>query len=298
MLFSSFNFSPFQSFNFHPYHLFNHQSVRIVFRNFTRTLAAGTFNADEQAEPMSDFKWHQLLNAAQTLGVSEYAVSGMMNIAAANGTMIPATIQKEIAINTTETSEEQGAKESERDAKRQQARKFTNFFLNRKYNQLVYNEIHSIDTSIDTITLINLLISNMSRLISAQLDINRLADLGLFLRNNGNRIDFIKAERWIRALKMNRAANTIGSYLIILYGFSVEELPFMKRYDKRLYDKAYATFCTMLLSGEHPFTSQQSYADDTIRIDTTALKHLKILPSEALSRYFTSVFKKLTNIEE
>lgn len=272
--------------------------MRIVFRNFTRTLAAGTFNADEQAEPMSCFKWHQLLNAAQAVGVSEYVVRGVTNIAAANGTMIPATIQREIAANANETSDEQSAKESEQDARKPQTRKFTNFFLNRKYNQLVYNEIHSIDTSIDTITLMNLLISNMNSLISARPDINRLADLGIFLRNNGNRIDFIKAERWIRALKMRSTANLIGSYLIILYGFSDDELPFMKRYDKSLYGKVCATFCKMLLSEEQSIAYPKSGSDDTIRIDTTALKHIKVLPSEALSRYFTSVFKKITNIEE
>lgn len=272
--------------------------MRIVFRNFTRTLAAGTFNADEKAEPMSDFKWHQLLNAAQTAGVSEFVERGLTALYANNGATIPAAIRAEMAANASETNGKRGAKEDETSARKAQTRKFTNLFLNHKYNKLVYNEIHSIDTSIDTITLINLLISNMNCLISAQPDLNRLADLGLFLRNNGQRIDFVKVERWIRALKMRRAANLIGSYLIILYGFEADELPFMKRFDKSLYDKICAKFCEDLNSESQPNDSYVAADDETIRIDTAALKHVKVLPSEALSRYFTSIFKKITNIEE
>lgn len=261
-------------------------------------MAAGTFNADEKTELMSDFKWHQLLAAAQTVGVSEYVVRGIMNLSAANDNTIPATIQRELAANAGEKNGEKRAKEDEPNGRKAQTRKFSNFFLNHKYSKLVYNEIHSIDTSIDSITLMNLLISNMNSMISAQIDINRLADLGLFLRTNGNRIDFIKVDRWIRALKMRRAANLIGSYLIIFYGFESDELPFMKRYDKSLYGKICAKFCADLNNESQRSDGYKTADDDTIRIDTAALKHVKILPSEALSRYFSSLFKKLTNIEE
>ena len=51
--------------------------------------------------------------------------------------------------------------------------------------------------------------------------------MGRFLRKKGDKVDFIKLESWFHKLGVNRMAQLHGSVLISLFGFHIDELPFM-----------------------------------------------------------------------
>lgn len=269
--------------------------MKIVFRNFTRLLSSGAYDADEQIEPMSVFKWRQLLDISTAWQVCGFIESGILNVCATNKSIVPATVQNEACIRAAAQSGNQTHIKEKSLISQQHSKKFSCFYLNKRYRNLVFNEIHSIDTSTDTVTLINLLIDNMNCMFSSRMSLNRLINLGLFLRNRGDRIDFVKAETWIRSLKLGRAANTVGAYLIIYCGFSADEIPFLRKNKKSLYDKECRLFCRLT---DEKHISDNEEKSQGFGIDTEALKHIGLLPVEAISRYLSSIIRCLSNIEE
>lgn len=269
--------------------------MRIVFRNFTRLLSSGAFNADEQIEPMSVFKWQQLLDISTAWQVCNFIENGILNICATGKPLIPAAVQDEICTRATAQSRDPKRAKEKSITAQQHTKKFSCFYLNKRYSKLVFNEIHSIDTSTDTVTLINLLIDNVNCMFSSRVNLNRLINLGLFLRNRGDRIDFVKADSWIHSLKLDRAADIIGTYLIIYCGFNADEIPFLRKEKKKLYDKECRLFCRLTENRTASVCEEKSQG---FGIDTEALKHTAILPVEAVSRYMSSIIRCLSNIEE
>lgn len=267
--------------------------MRIVFRNFTRVLSIGAFNSNLPVEPMSDYKWYQLLNLAYTKNVSDIITKGILNILNTNKNLIPASIAE--SINADQDAHYGQLKKTARNTEK----KFQCSILNRKYNKLIFNERHSIDTSIECIELIDLLIASSQSILHSDLNIREIVRLGLFLREEGDKTDFIKVEKWISSLNMRKITNIIGSYLIILCGFEKDEIPFLKRYDVKLYGKTCKSLCKcMARERECIKTEDDGNGEQNYKVETGALKYLTTIPAEAISIFTVSILKSLSNIEE
>ena len=105
-----------------------------------------------------------------------------------------------------------------------------------KWREKVYDdERHSIDTSIETLDFLNIVIFNISYIERGTPSVQGLLVMAQYLRQQGDKVDFIKFEKWTRKLRISRLVSLLSSLLIEILGFEAEELP----YRFKLFPKAY-----------------------------------------------------------
>lgn len=126
--------------------------MEIIQRNFFRLLRSGAFADDELLEPMSAFKWRRLYQMVEVQGVADVFLRGVQKHSGEQGLNMP----EEILLR------------AEQDAQKQQSlaelvsRKvgMSMGMLNKRYVKLLDGERHSIDTSVETMDLLRLLVVN------------------------------------------------------------------------------------------------------------------------------------------
>lgn len=276
--------------------------MRIVFRNFVRLLSSGAFNTEDHVERMSDFKWKQTLRLAETCNVSDFISSGLATTYKSDQTAIPYYI---IEAATKDFQQENGIRIKDKDANRftqLPIKKFANLYLNRKLNKIIFNEIHSIDTSVDTLTFLSKLIDNVNILLNKGIDLKSLAGLGLYLRTNGDKIDFVKIEQWVNQLKMKRISNLIGSFLIEIYGFDAQEIPYLKKKDKKA-GQYVLSYLGTALDGPQKATRDEKQTEHVSlnpiqKPEKINAGYISYFPLEVVSIAFAHIAKSLSNIEE
>lgn len=109
-----------------------------------------------------------------------------------------------------------------------------NSFLNRRLIKIQKEERHSIDTSIETLYLLRLLVSNINGILANGISIRGIIQLGQYLRTRGDKVDFIKLESWLRKLHIQRMAQLEGSVLITFFDFEKDEIPLYAEWKRRL----------------------------------------------------------------
>lgn len=276
--------------------------MKIIYRNFTKLLSTGTFGGEYTLEPMSKYKWNKLLSIAETYGVSDFVNYGIIKT---GNTAIPANIY-ERAKNQTCHPENQRNEVSEEQnfAIGKQTKKFSNPYLNNRYGKLVFNEIHNIDTSINSLVLLDKLINNTNNLLDYGVNIRKLADLGVYLRTYGDKIDFIKIENWIKALKINKVCDFICCHLVALFHFEKEELPFFN-----ISNDKYIHCINDALKFNKDIVKTQTWHQETDNTEegainpihkpnTHPLRYFSLIPIEASSRFIANIIKSLSNIDE
>lgn len=96
-----------------------------------------------------------------------------------------------------------------------------------RWRKKVYDgERHAIDTSIETMQLLNIVVFNISRIEQGTLSIRGLITMGLYLRQQGHRVDFVKFETWVKQLRIYGMVSLLSSLLIQLFSFAPDEFPF------------------------------------------------------------------------
>lgn len=100
----------------------------------------------------------------------------------------------------------------------------------KSYYKPNYIQINSFNIEIlpPTINLLVLILNLIQQILDDDVHQQDLLDLGLFMRKVGKDVDYIKIERWLNELQMQQLADFEGGLLIKLFGFSKDELPFMK----------------------------------------------------------------------
>jgi len=275
--------------------------MEIIYRNFIRLMAVGAFNTDSVIEPMSRFKWGQTLRLADTYGVAGYVSAGIISMAEKTMTPVPRDIlERAYAIyNAQQTAMARHTVDFI--PNKADTSKFANALLNRRLRRIVHDEIHSIDTSTATLALLYLIIDNINESIHGSINYQLSINLGLYLRSNGDKIDFVKTERWLRTLGIRKPANLVGSYLIALFGFTESEVPFVSKVDGKALEKGVKPLRhTLVRAAREP--DIRDYDDkmgDRYNIpDTRILSRLGCFPSEVACKFVTGVCKSLSNIEE
>ena len=119
---------------------------------------------------------------------------------------------------------------------------FTNPILNRQLQQIVDKEIRCCDSKYTVIqdvkvecfpTTLNLLLQ-LARIshyiLNEGISIKQLLDLALFLREEGEHVEVLKLQGWLKRLHMRTMASVIGELLVQLFHFQPNELPFVSRW--------------------------------------------------------------------
>lgn len=189
--------------------------------------------------------------------------------------------------------------------------KMMNRRLNKQFQRIVNGEIRCCDSSytfingvkIETIPpTLNLLIiitDIAHRIINEGIRLKRIVDLGLFLRKNGDKVDFVKLQLWIESLKMQRMANLEGLMLINMFGFVKEEIPFVISRDEKLLSR-------IIDDTYHHIRKIPSQTGDTLRRESRSVFYLahrsrrffSCYPSEINSTMLTRIAHSLDQVEE
>ena len=176
--------------------------MNIIKRNFFRSIRSEVFNTSELLEPMSLYKWQQLILLAERHRVTSYVVSSILNNELHPDFSFPDNIRDEwngIRRKSISNLSKDTGFVYEKDKMR-----LNNFFLNYRLKKIVDNEYHSIDTNTDTLYLLALYISITSNILRNGIRLHELIELGEFLRNNGDKVDYVKFDQWINRLQRRR----------------------------------------------------------------------------------------------
>lgn len=144
-------------------------------------------------------------------------------------------------------------------------------------------ERHSIDTSIETLQLLNLIIYNIDCMNKSGLCIPSIIEIGKYLREQGHKVDYVKLDAWISKLFIKRMASLLSSVLLYIFNFEYEELPFL--YKKR--KEVRQLICDQLLSTVKTGVAQNSKTNT-----------LKYSPLSSIGLAIQKARNSLDNLEE
>lgn len=131
---------------------------------------------------------------------------------------------------------------------------FSNNIIEKRRARIFDDERHSIDTSIDTLQLLNLLIYNITSMETSGISLQGIVAVGQYLRQNGQNVDFVKLDKWISRLFIKRMSSLIASILVEVFGFEAAEVPFLYK----VYPKMTDRLCLRLEKGQPKGVLQQT----------------------------------------
>ena len=168
----------------------------VLTRNYYRMIRNGAFGEDEPLEPMSEYKWRKIEAMATADGITPYMKADSAHPFAAAAKPAPADYGMPPG---------------------------------RRLRHIAENERHAMDTSVASLTLLGIMVRNAEQTLVRRTSLRMIVEMGVFLRTNGDKVDFIKIERWLRKLGIRRLTELHCSVLTALLGFNINELPFMRR---------------------------------------------------------------------
>lgn len=263
----------------------------IIERNFFNLIRSGGLNEFVPLEPMSAYKWRKLMAIATEKHIEGMIIKGLRHHQYDTEAGIPKELQADNSttegfdINETQTA-------------------LASFFLNKRLNKIHYNELHAIDTSVETLELLDIIIRCITAMLNSDASINRLLRLGIFLRSKGDKVDFIKLDNWLRMLHLQRMAQLQGCILIQAFGFEQDELPFVHKqepdtghlldYSFKHADDEYEEW--HIKENRSPFLKTNSRA--LVHKLRRCNRYFKYAPLEAFSNLLHNIARSLSEIEE
>lgn len=152
----------------------------------------------------------------------------------------------------------------------------------KRRKKIFEDERHSIDTSIETLRFLNLIIYNIVHITQNNISVPGVVAVGKYLRTRGQYIDYVKLDSWIAQLRIKGMASLIASILKLTFSFESNELPFLYK----VYTKAHLQLCNQI-SNDH----NKSLVRHSSQIFTYS-------PIAVLSIWHQKIVSLLSNIEE
>ena len=274
----------------------------IIQRNLFRLLRNGAFDAHEKLEPMSAFKWERLYQLAVMHNVVPYAYKGIENSRDQFFMHLTEKQEKEWQKAYSETASPIVIEDEDDELLR--ADHLTNPVLNRQLQSILDDE-HS---DMPTRHMLLLIIRVVRHILNEGMPIRQLVELGICMKQQeGPKVDYPTLQGWISRLRLTQMARLEGEFLILMFGFSPEDIPFVS--DKR--DKRVTQIAQELLD----FTNTRSHDwyfsqdEDSIFVhnsNTSAMfshvrrtaRYFRYYPSESVTNFFASFVHSLSHIEE
>ena len=273
----------------------------IIQRNLFRLLRNGALGSDEKLEPMSVFKWECLYQLAAMHDVIPYAYKGILNSRDQFFLHLTDKLWKEWEVAANKAKGQQSMDEEEDEFLRPDH--LTNPLLNTKLQNILDDE-HS-DTT--TRHLLLLFISIVRHILNEGMPIRQLLELGIFLKQEGKKVDYQTLGKWITSLNLTQMCQLEGQCLILLYGFQDDDLPFLQdKKDKRIEDIAQELLEFTNTRSHDWYFSQDANSIFVHNSNTSAMfshvrrsaRYFRYFPSESLTNFFASFVHSLSHIEE
>ena len=164
--------------------------MNIITRNFFRLLRSGALNEYEPMEPMSAFKWRRLDQMVHAQHVERAALKGIKNHQFDEMTNIPEDLANQTPDNSAQQEEP----------------RLSNHYLNFRLSRIENAERHAIDTNVDALNVLKIIVGNVSSMLNHGTMLSGIIELGSYLRNKGDKVDFVKLDTWLGDRQTRRSS--------------------------------------------------------------------------------------------
>lgn len=197
------------------------QNLDIITRNFFRMMRSGAMNEYVEMEPMSPFKWRRLAQLIVDQNVTSVASRAVKNH------------QYEQVFNMPAETRQFLHDEASKTAGNSIRLEMNNHFLNKKLQKIHTLEKHSDTYSKETLDLFDIIIANCHAILNSGTSMLLIIKMGNYIRINGKNIDYVKINKWLKEMQMQRVADLAGTILIDNFAFKKEEIPFIHKTDSK-----------------------------------------------------------------
>lgn len=282
--------------------------MNIIKRNFLRLLRLGAFGENEVIEPMSKFKWEVIFHIANIHNVVGVIFDGIAKNKE-NEVLIP----QDIILKYKKILDEEGyGIKAQATGSRPSVQlpdaglsHMCNGFLNARLKRIRENEPQSADASVETLNMLDIIVQATECTMTYGLSFATILRIGIYLRVDGDKIDFVKLENWLRKLNLTRMAQLEGSILIDIFGFEMDEIPFVNKMEPSAHKIAIeALEKPIRIDIEEWKISQKStifLANNSKAMMKTVkncMKYFFFAPVEASSNFLHRFASSLSNLEE
>lgn len=282
--------------------------MNIIKRNFLRLLRLGAFGENEVIEPMSKFKWEVIFHIANIHNVVGVIFDGI-----AKNKENEALIPQDIILKYKKILDEEGyGIKAQTTGARPSVQlpdaglsHMCNGFLNARLKRIRENEPQSTDASVETLNMLDIIVQATECTMTYGLSFATILRIGIYLRVDGDKIDFVKLENWLRKLNLTRMAQLEGSILIDIFGFEMDEIPFVNKLEPSAHKIAIeALEKPIRIDIEEWKISQKStifLANNSKAMMKTVkncMKYFFFAPVEASSNFLHRFASSLSNLEE
>lgn len=282
--------------------------MNIIKRNFLRLLRLGAFGENEVIEPMSKFKWEVIFHIANIHNVVGVIFDGI-----AKNKENEALIPQDIILKYKKILDEEGyGIKSQTTGSIPSVQlpdaglsHMCNGFLNARLKRIRENEPQSADASVETLNMLDIIVQATECTMTYGLSFATILRIGIYLRVDGDKIDFVKLENWLRKLNLTRMAQLEGSILIDIFGFEMDEIPFVNKMEPSAHKIAIeALEKPIRIDIEEWKISQKStifLANNSKAMMKTVkncMKYFFFAPVEASSNFLHRFASSLSNLEE
>ena len=269
----------------------------VIQRNFFRILSSGAFNSQSNIEPMSPFKWRRLMQMVDAKQVIPVFVKGINKHSLDEGLRLPDSIIADIKARMNDNRTLSG--------KVPEKVKLSSRLLNHRLKGIIHNELHSIDTSIEALDILKLIVSNSQSMLTRGMDLDGIITLGQYLRTRGDKVDFVKLDTWLSSLMLHPMAELQGNILISVFGFDEDELPFVTKYDQKAYKLTLRSVSDLAKDTAQEWHFKQNSAGfvrnngAVLRRNLRrSLRYVGYAPLETVSNFANNFVRSLSEIEE
>ena len=282
--------------------------MNIIKRNFLRLLRLGAFGENEVIEPMSKFKWEVIFHIDNIHNVVSVIFDGI-----AKNKENEALIPQDIILKYKKILDEEGyGIKAQTTGSRPSVQlpdaglsHMCNGFLNARLKRIRENEPQSADASVETLNMLDIIVQATECTMTYGLSFATILRIGIYLRVDGDKIDFVKLENWLRKLNLTRMAQLEGSILIDIFGFEMDEIPFVNKMEPSAHKIAIeALEKPIRIDIEEWKISQKStifLANNSKAMMKTVkncMKYFFFAPVEASSNFLHRFASSLSNLEE
>lgn len=183
--------------------------------------------------------------------------------------------------------------------------RLSNPIFNRRLTRIEHDERHAIDTSIESIELLQIIIANVDSIMNHCISLTGIIRLGSFLRTVGDKVDFVKIDNWLAKLHMQRMAQFQGSILILFFKFEPAEIPFVHKIERgaeNLTLKSLNISLKDMIEEWHFKQGESGFVHNNNAVLRHNLNHslcyMDYAPVETISHFFIKFVHSLSEIEE
>ncbi|MBR1485619.1 MAG: nucleotidyltransferase family protein [Prevotella sp.] len=157
-----------------------------------------------------------------------------------------------------------------------------------------------------TLLLLRQMLAVAEDVLSNGVHLGRLADIAVFLRREGHRVDFVKLQQWTERLRLGPMAQLQGNLLCSLLGLSADEVPFMDAdaafdptpFADALFDRKGSSAEWQLRQATGDVFVSAVGSKAMLRQVRHSARHMRYYPTEGLAVLTAAFAHSLSDIEE